>query len=172
MLLGAALFQASSILDGVDGELARVRFQESRLGQWLDTVSDDLSTLLFYAGITRAAALDPSGGALVICGCVAMGALALTSLQYYVELARLGSGDLYTLDWRFVEGRAARGARARLFGLLRVLLKRDFFTLLYLALAVAGLLPLALVIGAAGHTVTLAAATGRTLVNAARTSRG
>ena len=162
MLLGAALLQAASILDGVDGELARLRFQQSRLGQWLDTVVDDLSTLLFYAGVTASAARGPHGAWLAACGGVAMGSLVLTSLQYYAELRRLGSGDFYALDWSFLE-REAVGARARLVRLLHLLLKRDFFTLLYLALAVAGALPLALPIAAAGHATTLVAATARTL---------
>lgn len=163
MLLGAALLQLASILDGVDGELARLRYEQSRLGQWLDTVVDDVSTLAFYAGVTLGATRDPAAAGWALpCGAAAMAGVALTSLQYYAELARLGAGDFYALDWDFVEGRAG-SPRARAARLARLLLKRDLFTLLYLALAAAGALPAALVIGAVGHTITLVAATARTL---------
>ncbi|HSN98880.1 MAG TPA: hypothetical protein VLS89_11365, partial [Candidatus Nanopelagicales bacterium] len=96
------------------------------------------------------------------CGAAALAALALTSLQYYAELARLGSGDFYALEWDFVEGPTST-LRARIARAARLLLKRDLFTLLYLGLATAGALPIALAIGAVGHTIALAAATARTL---------
>jgi len=34
---GASSCPMQSILDGCDGELARVRFQQSALGEWMDT---------------------------------------------------------------------------------------------------------------------------------------
>ncbi len=40
--LGFALEHTQSVLDGCDGELARVRFQQSKLGAWLDTFVDDV----------------------------------------------------------------------------------------------------------------------------------
>lgn len=47
-LAGLVLFQLSVILDHVDGEVARLKFLSSRLGKWLDNVSDhvvDLSVI-------------------------------------------------------------------------------------------------------------------------------
>ncbi|MGE5849572.1 MAG: CDP-alcohol phosphatidyltransferase family protein [Candidatus Methylomirabilota bacterium] len=49
-LLGLILFQLSIILDHVDGEIARLKFQFSRLGKWLDNFSDhavDLAVIGF-----------------------------------------------------------------------------------------------------------------------------
>lgn len=167
MLLGAALLQANSILDGVDGELARVRFQHSKTGQWLDTVSDDLSTLIFFAGLTVGVAGERFGSELALCGYGAMAALALAMAQNYAELLRIGSGDFYALDFNLTGGEAGGGvathAWARIVGLFTVLLKKDFFIFLYLALAAIGLLPLALVIGLFGHVVALGATTARTV---------
>jgi 1L-myo-inositol 1-phosphate cytidylyltransferase / CDP-L-myo-inositol myo-inositolphosphotransferase len=160
MLLGAALFQANSILDGVDGELARVRFQHSRTGQWLDTVFDDLSTALFYGGLTLGIQSGPYGHALALCGTLALAALALTVIQYYAELLGLGSGDFYALEWSFADGRDA-GLRARVARFFQLLLKKDFFIFLYLVLAVVGLLPFALVVALFGHAIALGAAVTR-----------
>ena len=49
---GALLYQFHSILDGVDGEIARVRLMESRVGGWMDSILDrvvDFSFLLALA---------------------------------------------------------------------------------------------------------------------------
>lgn len=51
MLLGAVLVQASSILDGNDGELARLKIEDSDYGTWLDTVCDYISYFLTFGGI-------------------------------------------------------------------------------------------------------------------------
>ena len=50
-LIGAALLQANSIIDGVDGELARVRHQSSSFGAYLDSVCDEILNALTYAAL-------------------------------------------------------------------------------------------------------------------------
>ncbi len=50
-LLGAALFQLHSIIDGVDGELARLLLKESTLGFWYDICADNLTHMAVFAGI-------------------------------------------------------------------------------------------------------------------------
>jgi phosphatidylglycerophosphate synthase len=52
-LAGLALFQLSVVLDHVDGELARLKFLYSRLGKWLDNVSDHLVGLAVIGFLTR-----------------------------------------------------------------------------------------------------------------------
>ena len=49
---GGVLFQLASILDGVDGEIARARLLHSKTGEWLDTVCDDLTNAIFIFGVT------------------------------------------------------------------------------------------------------------------------
>src|SRR3569623_481564 len=41
------LLELISILDSCDGELARLRYQYSMLGQWLDNLSDDIVAIVF-----------------------------------------------------------------------------------------------------------------------------
>jgi len=50
-LLGALLFLISTTLDGVDGELARLKLAESRLGAKLDTLTDNLVHVALFAAI-------------------------------------------------------------------------------------------------------------------------
>ena len=51
MLLGAVLSVFASILDGSDGEVARLTFQESAFGCWLETVCDYLYYVFVFAGM-------------------------------------------------------------------------------------------------------------------------
>ncbi|HXJ84105.1 MAG TPA: CDP-alcohol phosphatidyltransferase family protein [Candidatus Methylomirabilis sp.] len=50
-VLGASLFLMSTTLDGVDGELARLKLAESREGARLDTLTDNLVHVALFAGI-------------------------------------------------------------------------------------------------------------------------
>lgn len=52
MLLGATLSVFASILDGCDGEVARLTFQESDFGCWLETICDYLYYLFIFGGMT------------------------------------------------------------------------------------------------------------------------
>ena len=51
MLLGAILSVFASILDGSDGEVARLTFRESAFGCWLETVCDYLYYVFIFAGM-------------------------------------------------------------------------------------------------------------------------
>jgi phosphatidylglycerophosphate synthase len=50
-LVGAILSVWASILDGCDGEVARLKLQESDFGCWLETVCDYLYYLFIFAGM-------------------------------------------------------------------------------------------------------------------------
>jgi hypothetical protein len=52
MLAGAVLSVWASILDGCDGEVARLKLMESDFGCWLETVCDWLYYLFIFAGMT------------------------------------------------------------------------------------------------------------------------
>ena len=51
-LVGAFLCLWASILDGCDGEVARLKLQESAFGCWLETVCDYLFYLFIFVGMT------------------------------------------------------------------------------------------------------------------------
>jgi uncharacterized protein (TIRG00374 family) len=52
MLTGAVLGWLSSVLDGCDGEVARLKLQESAFGCWLETMCDNLYYVFIFAGLT------------------------------------------------------------------------------------------------------------------------
>ena len=51
VLLGAALFQVFSILDGCDGEIARAKNLESKFGERLDNICDFLGSLIYVVAL-------------------------------------------------------------------------------------------------------------------------
>lgn len=113
--IAGALYFASGVLDCVDGELARLRLVSSKVGEWLDSMTDEITTLTLLAGM--GIGLHRAGGSELWMwagiGGAAVGALALTRL--YVELHRLGSTiDTAHFPWFFrdTEGEAASTTRA------------------------------------------------------------
>jgi phosphatidylglycerophosphate synthase len=152
--------QCNSILDGVDGELARVRFEQSKLGEWIDTVSDDLSNALFYGGLSLAAARLPSPGpTLGALGAAGVVLQLLTMALYYAELARLGRGDFYALGVGG-EAKGPKGPVARVVTAVGYATKKDFFIFAFLVAAALGVLPWALVPIAIGTALTFFAGLG------------
>jgi len=101
VLAGAGYF-ASGIFDCVDGDLARLRIEMSRVGEWLDSMTDELNTLTLLIGTgigLHRSGVDPMW--LYICiGGAAIGALALS--RQYLELHRLGGTvDTAQFPWFF-----------------------------------------------------------------------
>lgn len=133
-IVGAALLQIQSTLDGVDGELARLRSQCTRLGQWLDTISDDLAEFSFLLGLTIA---SPSL-TLKTLGACGLAAYAVAKGILYTLLATVyRSGNLQDFKWEV-------GAPRSWTSHIELLFKHDFLCLLFLILALAGRLDLAL----------------------------
>jgi phosphatidylglycerophosphate synthase/uncharacterized membrane protein YbhN (UPF0104 family) len=51
-VLGGFLSLAASVLDGCDGEIARLKYQESALGCWIETVGDYSYYIAIFVGLT------------------------------------------------------------------------------------------------------------------------
>jgi phosphatidylglycerophosphate synthase len=134
LVLGAALFQAQSVLDGCDGEMSRVSHRGSRLGEWLDTIGDDLTNYGFFGGAGLGLYRQSGQPLYAVAGavCVACGVIA-SGLEYRY-LIKIGSGDLL----KYPLSQASSGPSKLAF--LAPLFKRDTFVLLTLLAALAGAL--------------------------------
>jgi CDP-L-myo-inositol myo-inositolphosphotransferase len=84
--LAGALAQLASIIDGVDGEIARLRLEESQLGGWLDAVLDRYADVIVLGGIAWGAS---AAGAYVWLVAVAaiLGAMAVSYTAARYEAA-------------------------------------------------------------------------------------
>lgn len=145
---GFLLVNLGSIIDGCDGEIARLRYQFSRTGQWLDTVVDDLANVAYASGLAiYLRDLGVSWAMPVTLG--AFAAFASTQLTQYALLRWVyRSGDLAAIPWAMQSSDVLSGRGLRSF--VPKLFKRDFVLVVMLALAVAGRLDAALVLFAAG----------------------
>lgn len=52
LIVGAILAQVSSVIDGCDGEIARLKFQETDFGAWFDAVLDRYADAFLLFGLT------------------------------------------------------------------------------------------------------------------------
>ena len=103
LLWGALFLYGKLFLDNVDGPLARLRGEESRLGRFLDSFSDFIVAVLVYGGITFRLAETTAHSGFVW----ALGGLAMVSslLQcsywvfYYVSYSdRVGAYEMNRAD--------------------------------------------------------------------------
>ena len=117
---GGLLFLLHSILDGCDGELARLKFQESRFGGVLDFWGDNLVHVAVFSafGIAWSAAIGKPWplylAALAVSGTV----LCAGFIYTYAMRPRPGGGPLLTT--------VSPSRRSRLTQVLDALARRDF----------------------------------------------
>jgi phosphatidylglycerophosphate synthase len=168
-LAGFLLAHVQSVLDGCDGELARVRFQQSAIGEWLDTVVDDALNFLLFAAV-GVGCWRASGSTFDLAvGLGSAAAMATYNFVAYRELVRQGEGgEVLKVRWWFARGGNLKGMYdARKISPSRVLMalgRRDFFLFAWLVFAALGLRRLVLLYVAILATANLVAALGQILL--------
>jgi hypothetical protein len=168
VLIGFALAQLQSILDGCDGELARVRFQQTAIGEWLDTIVDDLLNIAIVLAVGVAvwrkgapdvnfrelkvgnvlAALNGGSFGDMKVALAAAAMLLFYNIVAYRELVKQGEGgEVLKIRWWFAYGQSLKSMSGAGSGPLKAILmigKRDFFVFAWLVLAYFDLLPIVL----------------------------
>ncbi|HVV50785.1 MAG TPA: CDP-alcohol phosphatidyltransferase family protein [Polyangia bacterium] len=105
-VLGLLLEHTQSVLDGCDGELARVRFQQSKLGAWLDTFVDDVLNVLMTAAVGIGVWRGGAGAWALAVGLGGAAMLVLSNLIIMRDMRRQkATGDLMDMVWWFSGGR-------------------------------------------------------------------
>lgn len=156
ILLGAILFELNSIIDGVDGELARVRWQFSRTGELLDSAGDNIANFAFYGALT-AVMFDRGEATLGWVGVTTLSMWAAHLLYTYARLREIRRGDVMIVRNRVDALSAKSTLTTQLIDVLRYkILRRDGFVSLTLILAALGLHAAILYMVLAGATVLFA----------------
>lgn len=140
LVIGAILFQLASIIDGVDGEIARATFRSSPQGAMIDSLSDALTNLGFIGGVSLNLYMQTQNLA------AAAGAGGLVMLA--TGLAVIGIGgpkDEAGLTFNAVKEHFS-AERSRVMTWLTWLTMRDFFALVGALLIIAGFAPHALIV--------------------------
>jgi len=150
---GAVLLQIQSILDGCDGEISRLKYIRSRLGEWLDQVLDDVVNVGFFAAAGWALHRTGSTTALIIT-IIGTGFHLLYQAALYIALVTRGggSGSVTSIRWWGQKDHAASpgdmpkpGPWPAIKETVEAAGRRDFFTFLYLPAALVNLTWVALV---------------------------
>jgi phosphatidylglycerophosphate synthase/uncharacterized membrane protein YbhN (UPF0104 family) len=170
----AAISLVAGILDGCDGELARLQFKESAFGCWLDTLGDYAYYLATFAGLT-VGAVHRSGwpGYWVVGAALLSGALLTIGLLVLLR-HRATQGRPERLN-ATAKARFTSGPRwARAVAWLSTCATRAMMPYGIMAFALAGLLEVVLVLAAIGaqiYWISLAVKLPDLLPGALRTSR-
>jgi phosphatidylglycerophosphate synthase len=112
--IAGGLYWLGNALDCVDGDLARLRLQSSKLGEWLDSMTDEISTFSLLAGLGAGLYRDGAGPVWLAVGVGGSLIGALTVARLYVDLHRMGLPiDSAQFPWWFSKPPAAEPVPAR-----------------------------------------------------------
>ncbi len=156
-LISGILFQTASILDGVDGEVAKLTFQSTPRGEWIDTACDQVSYIAFLIGLLIGVYRSPLPEFYFQIGVLGVlaGVVSIANISAYL-IRHQESGSALTVQYGFQSG---NGGLSRIMRFVQYLGKRDLLAFLALILAVFGKLPLGLVLFGIGGTFLLLPAT-------------
>lgn len=131
-LVAGIIFQFTSIVDGCDGEVAKLAFRDSDKGAWIDTICDQLGYFTFFIGLPIGLYRQNTANPLYLI----LGVLTFVSIAFLFWLMsryvrRRGAGGSMLLILQDIEA-AAKGPGG--FGLVNRIVfgmsfvfRRDFF---------------------------------------------
>jgi len=123
-IAGTLLFLAAAIVDGCDGEVARLTFRESTFGQRLDVTTDNLVHAAIFVGLAVGFHRRAPDGHAALLATLLLGGLALDGLlSYYFLVVRT--------EWR-AEANGTSAGRRQVLRALEAMMNRDFAYLLVL----------------------------------------
>jgi phosphatidylglycerophosphate synthase len=136
--IGCLLYHVTSVVDGLDGEIARAKYMSTPRGAVLDTAVDMATNLLFIIGISigNQQAYDPLYGWLG--GYIAI--VAAVSIMTMAAALHFGpGGGSFDVLQMTIRRRLNKSLfLSRLFGTINIVFKRDMFALVFAILGLAG----------------------------------
>ena len=101
MLTGAILSWFSSVLDGCDGEVARLKLQESAFGCWLETICDNLYYLFILSGMTIGLVRSSGNRSYLIWGGLLLFGAIMSFLMTGLQRHQMTNGqpEQYLREW-------------------------------------------------------------------------
>jgi len=123
---GTLLFLCTTIIDGCDGEVARLKFQDSPFGEKFDVITDNLVHVAIFVGLALGLyRQNPEGHYLLLTAILLVGFACDGAVSYFFLVRRPGFATSATppVTWRGkLRQRVLRGGEA--------LMNRDFAYLL------------------------------------------
>jgi 1L-myo-inositol 1-phosphate cytidylyltransferase / CDP-L-myo-inositol myo-inositolphosphotransferase len=154
--IGGLVFQFASIYDGCDGEVAKLKLASSKFGEWLDTVVDNVTYLIFFIGVIVGATRQGYAYILPI-GILTVFGVTMCLSTMYLYLARFtNSGSLVTVQNDLTKDLEVEGQSLfiRMVTKIKFMMKRDFFALLFMTFCLFNRLDGILILSAIGSNLT------------------
>ena len=156
---GALLYQAASVVDGVDGEMARATQRSSAFGAALDTSVDAVTNIMFFAGLTFNL-WQRGSGAVAWAGGLAIGefAIGLMLLTWYNRK----KGGPFSFDLLKTHYRSAyvRGPSSVVAQSLSYIISRDFYAFGFMVMILLGWAEAVVIVFAISATIWIVALAG------------
>ncbi len=153
LAVGGVLYQLSSMIDGCDGEIARLKYKHSDWGEWFDTVSDDVINLSYqlalgYAlfNISGQSVWLQIGIASFVLGWVLCAAL-------YRRLINSGKGTHLAIEWDFQRDPSELGWFQRAVAKVEFIGHRDAYALVLMVCTFIGVLAMQIALVASCVTI-------------------
>lgn len=152
-VLGAVFMQMAAVLDRCDGEVARIKLLETKRGEWVDTLSDQITVGGFVISVPVGLYLHGGNQSLAF----ALGAFNISVFLFFLAwsfffmVRYTGSGSLvsyHRID-ELVGGGDLSPAR-RLLAFLRPVMRRNFYSLVFIPVAIFGGYPWVLAVTTLG----------------------
>lgn len=139
-VLGALFFQIATILDRCDGEVARVKLMETKRGQWVDTISDQITVFSFIIGVPLGYYLTTKNTIALLLGGLNLGIFiffVIWSFYFLIKYTNSGSLVSYFKVDKLI-GDENRSFLHRLIGIVRPMSRRNFYSFGFLIVAIIG----------------------------------
>jgi uncharacterized protein (TIRG00374 family) len=154
-VIGAALSLWASILDGCDGEVARIKLQSTPFGCWLDTACDYLYYLFMFAGMTIGLVRSTRRGSFYVWGAALFVGAMLTFIVASHGRQKLSGErpEQYLAVWQKKAEKHLTNPLIYIGRYTEFIVRRCFLPYAILVLAVLNLLPATLRMAAIGANV-------------------
>jgi len=153
-ILGGFLSLAASILDGCDGEIARLKYQESALGCWIETFGDYSYYVAIFVGLMIGAVRQTGSDIFYWLGGAALAGLLLTFALLIYLRSRITAGQPEKLhDIARTRFTAAPSQWSKVVWRISFVATRAAMPYGIMALALLDALPLVMILAAIGSNI-------------------
>jgi len=156
LMLGTFFYHFASVLDGCDGEVARLKMMESTGGEWVDTIIDNLTHILFVGGLSYGLFIYLDRIWPLFLGVISVASIMAVLWIMFGYIKKKGRGTLLAFDQGFEkDAKGKSSVWTELALLLKPLVRRATYAFLFFLLALFGQAKIVLILITVAPVVTL-----------------
>ncbi|MDY6933023.1 MAG: CDP-alcohol phosphatidyltransferase family protein [Spirochaetota bacterium] len=139
IVLGGAFFQLASVMDGVDGEVAKFTYKTTKIGGWLDTISDNLTLLLFLTATSYLSIINKGGlitSIYIVIIFLCFSTMLIIMIKYLKQHSK--SASLLAYDKEFLQKLPHSDPLVAFIHNLKYMWRKEFFALFFFLICLTG----------------------------------